>query len=140
MTHPQFVLMTSIACLSQRDAHISQARAAALEHGRDERFADRKNADKRRMPLARQDNPNDTRAYALYPTPKGSEAVKIALPVVVLSRRLTKPPSTSLARKNRFSWNCRAGLPRRIDVYDGEATPAGEAVRRMSAPSAGLIV
>jgi DNA-binding MarR family transcriptional regulator len=32
--------------------------------------------------LSRRENPNDTRSYALSLTPKGSEAVKIALPVV----------------------------------------------------------
>jgi DNA-binding MarR family transcriptional regulator len=82
ITHPQFVLMTTIAYLSQRDAHISQARAAALANMDEMSVSQIVKTLIKGGYLSRRENPNDTRSYALSLTPKGSEAVKTALPVV----------------------------------------------------------
>ncbi|MDR2127614.1 MAG: MarR family transcriptional regulator [Burkholderiaceae bacterium] len=82
ITHPQFVLMTTIAYLSQHDAHISQARAAALANMDEMSVSQIVKTLLKSGHILRQDNPNDTRSYALSLTAKGSEAVKTALPVV----------------------------------------------------------
>ncbi|MDR2151417.1 MAG: MarR family transcriptional regulator [Helicobacteraceae bacterium] len=82
VTHPQFVLMTTIAYLSQKDEHISQASAARMANMDAMSVSQIARSLIKGGYISRLDNPNDTRSYALYLTEKGGEVVKAALPVV----------------------------------------------------------
>jgi DNA-binding MarR family transcriptional regulator len=82
VTHPQFVLMTTLAYLSQKDEHISQARVAQTANMDETSVSQIVRALIGDGYMARSDNPNDTRSYALSLTKKGEEIVQTALPIV----------------------------------------------------------
>lgn len=82
LTHVQFVLLASLAWLSRGGEPVTQTRVA--EHARTGavmtsevlRTLERKGLVERRP------HPEDTRAKSLKPTPKGTEVVRHALPLV----------------------------------------------------------
>jgi DNA-binding MarR family transcriptional regulator len=82
ITHPQFVVMTTLAYLSKTQAFVSQARVAAMAN-MDVMLVSQivRNLEKSGF-LTRSENPLDTRSYALHLTDKGRTIIKTALPVV----------------------------------------------------------
>jgi DNA-binding MarR family transcriptional regulator len=82
ITHPQFVVLTTLAYLSRTQPFVSQARVAAMAD-MDVMLVSQivRNLEKSAF-LTRAENPQDSRSYALYLSDKGKTAVKRALPVV----------------------------------------------------------
>jgi DNA-binding MarR family transcriptional regulator len=82
ITHPQFVVMTVIAYMRQKNEYISQAQAAAMADMDEMSVSQIVRALIKGGYMSRSDNPNDTRSYALFLSPKGSAAVNAALPLI----------------------------------------------------------
>jgi DNA-binding MarR family transcriptional regulator len=82
ITHPQFVVMTALAYLSQSVEYVSQARVAALADMDEMSVSQIARSLEKSGFLRRSDNPLDVRSYAIDLTDKGAEAVRAALPIV----------------------------------------------------------
>jgi DNA-binding MarR family transcriptional regulator len=82
VTHPQFVLLTTLNFLSQSDENVTQASIAKMADMDVMSVSQIIRGLEDKGYLARTENPNDTRANAVRLLPKGVEAVKMALPVV----------------------------------------------------------
>jgi DNA-binding MarR family transcriptional regulator len=82
LTHPQFVVMTTLAYLCRTHASVSQARVAAMAD-MDVMLVSQivRNLEKSGF-LTRSENPLDTRSYALHLSDKGKTIIKTALPIV----------------------------------------------------------
>jgi DNA-binding MarR family transcriptional regulator len=82
ITHPQFVVLTTLAYLSRGHAFVSQARVAGMAD-MDVMLVSQivRNLEKNGL-LTRSENPRDTRSYALHLSDEGKAIVKAALPVV----------------------------------------------------------
>jgi len=83
ITHPQFVVMTTLAYLGQTDQYVTQAKISKMAEI-DVMTVSKivKNLEKNGF-IRRFQNPNDARANAVELLPKGETAVKKAFPVVV---------------------------------------------------------
>lgn len=83
ITHPQFVVMTTLAYLSQTDEFVTQSKISKMAE------IDVMTVSKIIKVLENNDfinrfqNPNDTRANAVRLLPKGDSIVKRAFPIVV---------------------------------------------------------
>lgn len=82
ITHPQFVVLTTLNFLSQSDENVTQASIAKLAD-MDVMSASQiiRGLEKKEF-IKRTINPKDSRANAVILLPKGQEIVRIALPVV----------------------------------------------------------
>lgn len=82
ITHPQFVLLTTLNYLSQSNEYVTQASIAKMA-GMDVMSVSQViRGLEDNVYLIRTSNPNDTRANAVKLLPKGQEIVLVALPVV----------------------------------------------------------
>lgn len=82
ITHPQFVLLTTLSYLSQSDEYVTQASIAKMADMDVMSVSQIIRGLEDKGYLVRTNNPNDTRANAVRLLPKGQEIVKIALPVI----------------------------------------------------------
>jgi DNA-binding MarR family transcriptional regulator len=82
ITHPQFVVMTTLAYLTQNSEFISQARVAAMADMDEMSVSQIVRTLNKSGFLTRSDNPTDTHSYAMDLTEKGRAAVKTALPII----------------------------------------------------------
>ena len=82
ITHPQFVVLTSLNFLSQSDDNVTQASIAKMAD-MDVMSASQiiRGLEKNEF-IKRTTNPKDSRANSVVLLPKGQEMVKLALPVV----------------------------------------------------------
>jgi DNA-binding MarR family transcriptional regulator len=82
LTHVQFVLLASLAWLSQNAEPVTQARVA--EHAKTDAVMTSEvlRTLQRKGLVERRPHPEDTRAKSLKPTPKGTEVVRRAVKLV----------------------------------------------------------
>ena len=82
ITHPQFVVLTSLSFLSQSDDNVTQVSIAKMAD-MDVMSVSQiiKGLEKKEF-IKRTANPKDSRANAVILLPKGQEMVRLALPVV----------------------------------------------------------
>ncbi len=82
ITHPQFVVLTSLNFLSQADDNVSQVSIAKMADMDVMSVSQIIKGLEKKGFIKRVPNPNDIRANAVILLPKGQEMVKLALPVV----------------------------------------------------------
>jgi DNA-binding MarR family transcriptional regulator len=82
ITHPQFVLLTTLNYLSQSDANVTQASISKMADMDAMSVSQIIRGLEGKGYLTRTENPNDTRANAVQLLPKGIETVRAALPVI----------------------------------------------------------
>ncbi|WP_297421947.1 MarR family transcriptional regulator [Clostridium sp.] len=82
ITHPQFVVLTTLNFLSQSDENVTQASIAKMAD-MDVMSVSQiiKGLEKNEF-IERTTNPNDSRANSVTLLPKGQEMVRVALPIV----------------------------------------------------------
>ncbi len=82
ITHPQFVILTSVGYLSLTEREVTQVMIAKLA-GMDVMSVSQilSLLEKHNL-IVRREHSKDTRAKAVYLTPKGSEKMNLALPIV----------------------------------------------------------
>jgi Transcriptional regulators len=82
ITHPQFVVLTSLNFLSQADDHVTQIRIAKMADMDVMSVSQIIKGLEQKGFIKRVANPNDSRANAVILLSKGQEMVKAALPIV----------------------------------------------------------
>ena len=82
ITHPQFVLLTTLNYLSQSDDYVTQASIAKMADMDVMSTSQIIKGLEKKGYLKRTVNPNDSRANAVVLLEKGHEMVKVALPIV----------------------------------------------------------
>lgn len=82
ITHPQFVVLTSLNFLSQSNENVTQASIAKMSDMDVMSVSQIVKGLEKNEFIKRTTNPNDSRANTVMLLPKGQEIVKLALPVV----------------------------------------------------------
>ncbi len=82
ITHPQFVLMTTLHYLSQFEEYVAQAKIARMADMDVMTVSQIIRGLENKGFLQRSPHPTDTRSNAVYLLPKGQQAVRQALPIV----------------------------------------------------------
>lgn len=82
ITHPQFVVLTTLNFLSQSDDNVTQASIAKMADMDVMSISQIIKGLEKKQFIKRTTNPNDSRANAVILLSKGQEVVKAALPIV----------------------------------------------------------
>lgn len=82
ITHPQFVVLTSLSFLSQSDDNVTQVSIAKMADMDVMSVSQIIKGLEKKGFIMRATNPNDSRANTVILLPKGQEIVKLTLPVV----------------------------------------------------------